>query len=147
MYSLYWFFGLIKLHFYRPPTKLWDGNVFNRGCQSVEGGGPHTTPPPVRGLTSPGMFKLVQLGPQSDLSLQGPAPLSPLPTWTCWNLYNMDSTIQRHPPPDRHVEYVAYASIRKWVVDIRLQCLLVIFIIRIKGMVNNAISKYRFSSL
>ena len=146
MYSLYWFFGLIKLHFYRPPTKLWDGNVFNRGCQSVEGGGPHTTPPLYVALRPRECLNLFNL----DLSRTSvcralpPCPPSPrghVETCTTWTQPYKDT------PPDRHVEYVAYASIRKWVVDIRLQCLLVIFIIRIKGMVNNAISKYRFSSL
>ena len=45
--------------FYRPPTKLWEGNIFTGVCHSVGGGGPHDVldltvqPPPLADMEPP----------------------------------------------------------------------------------------------
>ena len=75
--------------FYRPPTKLWEGNVFSRVCESVQGRKEGeflyrapAMPPPVSFVQGPAPPKHVQTCSKLDIIVYG---ITPIPK-TCSNL-------------------------------------------------------------
>ena len=72
--------------YYRPPTKLTEGNVFSRVCTSVI---LSTGPAPASLYRSP----LLVQGIGSSLPCTGPYP-HPIPFQKCSNLFNLHLTVQ-----------------------------------------------------
>ena len=101
------------LYFHRPPTKLWEGNVFNRVRLSVHrGGGPHVT--------------IIH----KALNLTDPHPYPDIRHGTCWwhlvaitgDLFKLVHFRTPHRTPPHPV--TEPHTVGKWAVCLLLECFL-----------------------